>query len=151
MDANELFENGVYVNACNDFNTALTAADRLPASGSFIDMSGIDHAVFLVHLGTLDTATTLSVYQDTSATETASIKAVTGAEQAVLATDDNKWLTIEFNANQLDRANSFRYVTLVTSAGAGSNDYADVIFLGFHSKKKPITKPANHAYHVAVV
>ena len=146
-----LFENEVYCLKCNDFNTAVTAADRLPASGSFIDMSEYDHGVFLVAVGTLDTATTLAVYQDTSATETGSIKAVTNASQAVLATDDNKWLTIEFNTNQLDQDNDFRYVTLVSSGGAGSNDYLCVFFLGFKARKQPVSKESNYAYHVNVV
>lgn len=147
----ELFENNVYCVKCNSFGTAVAANDRLPASGSFIDMSGIDHGVFLIGVGSLDTAATLAVYQDTSATETGSIKAITGASQAVLDTDDNKWLTIEFDANQLDRANSFRYVTLVASAGAGSNDYYCVFFLGFRKNKRPVTQPTNYAYHVSVM
>lgn len=146
-----LFENEVACVKCNNFGTAITAADRLPASGSFIDMAGFDHAVFLVGVGAIDTATTLAVYQDTSATETASIKAVSGASQAVLATDDNKWLTIEFNANQMDQANDFRYVTLVSSGGAGSNDYLCVFFLGFKGSKQPISKNTNWAYHVSKV
>lgn len=146
-----LFENEVYVNKCNNFNTAYSAADRLPASGSFIDMQPYDHGVFLILMGTLDTATTFAVYQDTSATETASIKAVTSASQAVLATDDNKWLSIEFNTNQIDQDNDFRYVTLVPSAGAGSNDYVCVVFLGFKARKEPVSKESNYAYHVAVV
>lgn len=151
MVAGFLFENDVKVVACNNFNTAVTAADRIPASASFIDMEGIDHGVFLIHMGTLDTATTLAVYQDTSATETASIKAVTSATQDVLATDDNKWLSIEFNANQLDQADGFHYVTLVSSAGTGSNDYLDVFFLGFKNSKVPVSKATNYAYHVSVV
>lgn len=146
-----LFENEVYCLKCNSFNTAVAANDRLPASGSFIDMQSFDHGVFLIGVGTLNTAATLAVYQDTSATETGSIKAVTSASQAVADTDDNKWLTIEFNANQLDRANSFRYVTLTASAGAGSDDYYCVFFLGFKAREKPVTKPSNYAYHVSVV
>lgn len=146
-----LFENEVYCVKCNDFGTAVAAADRLPASGSFVDMSAFDHGVFLIAIGGEDTATTFQVYQDTSATETADIKVITGAAQAVLDTDDNKWLTIEFNANQLDRSNGFRYVTLVSSAGAGANDYYCVFFLGFKNKKQPVTQPTNYKYHVSVV
>lgn len=144
------FENDVYCVKCNNFNTAVAAADRLPASGSFIDMQGIDHGVFLIGVGTEDTATTFQVYQDTSATETANITTVASASQAVAADDDNKWLTIEFDAEDLDRANSFRYVTLVSSAGSGSNDYYCVFFLGFRNKKVPVTQPSGYAYHVSV-
>lgn len=146
-----LFENDVYVLKCNDFNTAVAAADRLPASGSFIDMAGIDHGVFLVGIGSLDTATTLAVYEDTSATETADIQAVTGASQAVLDTDDDKWMSIEFNANQISRDDGYRYVTLVSSAGAGGNDYFCVFFLGFKNRVQPVTQETDYAYHVSVV
>jgi len=76
---------------------------------------------------------------------------VTGASQLVAADDDNKWLTIEFNANQIDRTNGFRYVTLVSSAGAGGDDYLCVFFLGFKDRKQPVAKNASYAYHVAVV
>lgn len=147
----ELFENNVYCAKCNNFLTALSAADRLPASGSFIDMLGIDHGVFLIGMGTFTTSATWQVYQDTAATETAA-KVVTGASQAVVnSTDNNKWLTIEFDANQLDRGGGFRYVTLVPSAGTGGDDYAVVYFLGFRKSKRPVTQPANYAYHVAVM
>lgn len=146
-----LFENEVYCVKCNSFGTAVAANDRLPASGSFIDMAGFSHGVFLVGIGGEDTAATFAVYQDTSATETGSIKAVTSASQAILDTDDNKWFTIEFNANQIDQDNDFRYVTLSPSAGTGSNDYYCVFFLGFGAAKKPVTQPTNYAYHVSVV
>ncbi len=145
-----LFENDVYCVKCNNFNTAVAAADRLPASGSFIDMSQFQHGVFLVGIGTEDTAATFTVYQDTSATETGSIKAITSAAQLVADDADNKWFTIEFNAEAMDRDNDFRYVTLSPDAGAGANDYYCVFFLGFYARSRPVTQPANYAYHVAV-
>jgi hypothetical protein len=144
------FENEVFCQKCNNFMTAVAADARLPASGSFIDMAPFDHAVFLIGVGTEDTAATFQVKQDTSATETGSIKNVTGAAQLVADDDDNKWLTIEFDASQLDKANGFRYVTIVPSAGTGSNDYYCVFFLGFEARKEPVTQPANYAYHVSI-
>jgi hypothetical protein len=147
-----LFENDVVCTKCNSFLTALSDADYLPPSGSFIDMAGIDHGVFLIGLGTLDTTTTFTVKQDTSATVTGSITGLaTAAAQAVVDADDNKWLTIEFDANQLNRAGGFRYVTLKADGPAGSNDYACVFFLGFKNAKTPVTKATNYAYHVSVV
>lgn len=146
-----LFENEVTVVSCNDFGTACVDADYYPASASFIDMSGIEHGVFLVKLGGEDSAMTFAVYQDTSATATGSIAAVTSASQAAGTGDDNKFLTIEFNANQLNRAGGFRYVTLKQTGAAGSNDYCQVFFLGFGHRKQPVTKDAAWLYHVAVV
>ena len=147
---NFLFEGDVYCVKCNNFMTGTNAADRIPASVSFIDMKGIDHGVFLVGIGTEDTAATFQVYQDTSATETVGIKVLTSASQLIADDDDNKWFTIEFSAEKLDRANSFRYVTIVPSAGTG-NDYYCVFFLGFKTRSSPVTQPANYAYHVALV
>ena len=151
MNPGFLFENDVYCLKCNSFMTAVAANDRLPASGSFIDMAGFQHGVFLIGIGTEDTAATFTVYQDTSATETGSIKAITSAAQLIGATDDNKWATIEFNGSQLDQDNSFRYVTISPDAGTGGNDYYCVFFLGFKARDLPVTQPSNYAYHVSVV
>jgi len=144
------FENDVRVIKCNNFNTAVAAAARLPASGSFIDMANIKHGVFLVGIGTEDTAATFSVYQDTSATETGDIKVITSAAQLIAADDDDKWFTIEFDVEKIDRTNGFRYVTLSPDAGTGSNDYYCVFFLGFGNRRVPVTKATNYAYHVSV-
>ncbi len=151
MDGGFLFENDVYVQKCNNFGTAVAAADRLPASGSFIDMDQYDHGVFLIGIGAIDTATTLAVYEDTAATETADIQAISGVSQALAGDEDNKFLTIEFNVNQMDRTDGYRYVTLVSSGGAGSNDYLSVWFLGFKARKRPVTKHSDHVYHVSDV
>jgi hypothetical protein len=144
------FENDVYVLKCNAFNTAVAGGARLPASTAFIDMKGIEHGVFLVGIGTENDASTFQVYQDTSATETGSIKVVTGASQLVAADDDNKWFSIEFDAEDIDRANSYRYVTLSSSVGGAGDDYYCVFFLGFQTRSSPVTQAAGYAYHVAV-
>lgn len=147
-----LFENDVVCVKCNNFNTALSDGDYLPASGSFIDMADVDHGVFLIELGTLDSSTTFTVKQDTDSTVTGDVKGLTSAvAQVVPDTDDNKWLTLEFNANQLDRAGGFRYVTVKADGPAGGNDYACVTFLGFKNRKAPVAKAAGYAYHVSVV
>lgn len=139
------------VQKCNNFGTALADGDYLPASASFIDVSGLDRFAFVIGVGTLDTATTFAVFQDTSATATGSIKAITGASQVVAATDDNKWLTIEVTAANIDQDNSFRYVTLKASGPAGSNDFACVFFLGWNPRKAPVTQPSDYAYAVEVI
>ena len=51
-----LFENEVYCLKCNNFNTAVAGGDRMPASGSFIDMQSFNHGVFVIGVGTEDTA-----------------------------------------------------------------------------------------------
>jgi hypothetical protein len=111
-------------------------------------MDGIDHGVFLIHLGTLDSTVTFTVKQDTSATST-DLKAMnTAISQAVADANDNDWITLEFSANLLDRDGGFHYVTVVASGTGGSNDYADIIFLGFQNKKTPVSKETDYVYHV---
>lgn len=146
------FENEVYVYGCNDFGTALVDASRYPASASFIDMLPFEKGVFVIKLGAGNSTPTFRVYQDTSATETASIKAITNASQVITATDDNKWLTIEFAASALDRDNDFRYVTVVCDGGGGmgGDDYASIMFYGFGAREQPVAKDANYLYHVNV-
>jgi len=146
---NNLYEN-CYINCVNDFNTGLVDTTRYPASASFIDVGLFTHFAFLIHAGTLDTATTLAVYQDTSATETASIKAVSSATVTIGATDDNDWLSIEVEAAQLDLANDFRFVTLVCSNAAGGNDYADIVFIGWNNRHVPVTQESGYNTSVRV-
>lgn len=141
-------DDAVYINPCNNFNTAI-ADGVFPASGSFIDVSEFTHFAFLVKVGTLDSALTLQVHQDTSATQTASVKDVTGATLVVAANDDDELKSIEVEAARLDVANNFRYVTLDVTGAAGSNDYLDILFLGWDARREPVVQPA--AYSEAVV
>lgn len=120
--------------------TAL-AAQVYPASGSFEDMNGYRRVRFVVCVGALDTALTLQVKQDTSATQTGSIKNITGATVTVGTTDDNKDFVIEVDASQLDTNNGFRYVTLDV-AGPTGNDYAAIAVEKILSTNQPVTQPA---------
>lgn len=139
----------LYVNKANDFNTAITDG-VFPASGSFYDVSEFTHFAFLIFAGTLDSALTCQVKQDTSATQTASVKNLTSATATIGATDDNKWRTIEFEVARLDIANNFRYVTLDVSGAAGSNDYLCIIAVGWDARRQPVTQPANYLEAVLV-
>jgi hypothetical protein len=139
-----------YVNPCNNFNTAI-ADGNFPASTAYIDTTNYTHFAFKVRAGTLDSALTLQVKQDTSATETASIKNVTGATVTVGAGDDNELFLIEVETSQLDIANSFRYVTLAVSGAAGGNDYADILFEGWNARHRTVTQPATYPAANAVL
>lgn len=142
------FSEDIYVQPANNFNTAITDGN-FPASASYIDVSQFERFVFTIRAGTLDSALTCQVKQDTSATETANIKNVTGAVVVVGATDDNEIVTIEVETNHLDSNNDFRYVTLAVSGAGGANDYLDVQFIGLNPDVKPVTQPA--AYSQAVI
>ena len=145
---NNVYEN-VYVNKVNNLATAI-ADGNFPASVSYIDVADFTHFAFLIEAGSLDSALTCQVRQDTSATETASIKDVTGAVTIVGTGDDNEWMVIEVESAKLDIANGFRYVTLAVSGAAGGNDYLCITFLGFPMRHMPATQPAGFSAHVLV-
>lgn len=128
--------------------TALSDATYYPASASFIDVSGYERFAFLVGLDTVVNPD-FAIYQDISATATASIKAVTGAAKTDIVTaDDDKWFTIEVEVDELDGANGFRYVTLKTANITGGSDNACIIFLAWGARHEPVTQPAG--YYAAV-
>jgi hypothetical protein len=135
------FINNHYVLKANNFNTAIVDGN-FPASTAYIDVSEFERFVFLVHAGTLNSALTLQVEQDTSATETASIKVVTGATDIVGTSDDDDVFMIEVETARLDIANGFRYVTLDVAGAGGGDDYLDIIFIGVNPRREPVTQPA---------
>lgn len=140
MTGNEFTVNNLFALA-NNMGTAIVDG-VFPASGSFFDAADYPWIMFIVRVGTLDSVLTLQVHQDTSATQTASVKDITGATLTVAADDDNELKVIEVQASQLDIANAFRYVTLDITGAAGSNDFLDIMVVGRHARHKPVTQPA---------
>lgn len=126
---------------------------RWPASTGFIDVSGFDRVCFMVYLAGLADALTFTVKADTSATETANIATVTGAAKTLSASDDGKWISIEFSAADVAALNtstlSYRYVTLVVSGVSGSN-YGVIVCHLWRGSDLAVTQPANYAYGVIV-
>jgi hypothetical protein len=116
------------------------AAGNYPASGSYIDVSGFSSFGFFLFGGALDSALTLTVYQDTSATQTADIKVITSATETFAGDDDDKWCAIEVETAKLDSNSDFRYVTLTVAGATGSNDYGAIVFFGIPAVKPP-TQP----------
>lgn len=142
------FNFGLFVQKCNDFMTAMVAATNYPST--FIDVSNFERVVFLVELGTTDSAMDFQVKQDKTETASADIKNVTGAVKSFLDTDDNKWATIEVETAKLDIANGFHYVTLNNAGAAGGNDYACITVFGVNPRHQPPTQPANYIEAVIV-
>lgn len=143
------FSEELYLAPANNFNTAISDGN-FPASASYIDVAQFEKFVFQIRAGTLDSALTCQVKQDTSPTETAGIKNITGATVTVGATDDNKLFTIEVEVRKLDINNGFRYVTLAVSGAAGGNDYLSINFIGINPDVIPVTQPATYASAVIV-
>lgn len=134
----------------NNFNTGLVDG-KFPASGSFENVSDYTHFAFAIFLGTLDSALTAQVQQDTSATQTGSIKAITGAVATLAATDDDKWATIEVETAKLDIQNSFHFVTLDITGAAGGNDYAAIVFMAWNARHAPVTQVANYDQAIEIM
>lgn len=130
---------------CLQLNTEVAISTaNYPTSTSYIDVSGYRRFGFLIGVGALDSAMTFQVKQDTSATETASIKNITGATVTTGtsgAGGDNYTYFIECDASALDENNAFRYVTLAAS-GASGNDYASIFFLAWNGTEVPVSQAA---------
>jgi hypothetical protein len=146
MGFRRTFSEQVYMQFCNEFGTALVDG-KFPTT--YISMSEFEFGVFVVKLGTLDSAIDVQVYQAKTAAG-GSAKVLTGAAKTdILATDDGYYMTIEFRTSQLDIANDFAFVSLDVASAAGSNDYADIIFLGLGARREPVDQP--DAYYDAIV
>lgn len=144
---NELF---VERNKISVFNVEDALTDTVfPASASFIDAGKYSRVAFVVALGAVTDALTFQVKQDTSATQTANIKNVTGAVQVCVTTDDDKFLVIEVDSSVLDTDNSFRYVTLAVS-GVLSNNYAAIIAVQY-GDKMPVSQGTLGTDYVGLV
>ena len=124
----------------------------LPASGSFIDASYFKNFGFVIQLDTCTDPMVFTVFQDTSATATGSIKAVTGLTQTVVATTDNgKFAIIEGDDAKLDSGNGFKFITLkVTGVVAGTNKVG-VNFHAWNLRSLPAVQPTAFAYKVVSV
>jgi hypothetical protein len=138
----------MYLQPINPPDDTLSDA-KYPVSGSFIDVSQYTFFAFLVHCGDNWGTPVLQVQQDTSATQTASIKAITGATFTGVAADDDKLQTIEVEVARLDIGNSFRYVTLDVSSSAAEE--ASILFMAWGARHLPVTQPATYNNKIIVV
>ncbi len=138
---NEFAKNN-YFTSLNNFNTAIVDG-KFPVSGSFIPAQPYLWFLFIVRAGTLDSALTVQLQQDTGVTQTASIKAITGAVVTVGAGDDDELFYIEIKVRDaLDIGNDFSHLTLDITGAAGGNDYLDILYVGRQAKTMPVTQPA---------
>ena len=123
--------------------TAIADTTYYPLSGSFIDTRGFEMCTFHIQAGALDTALTFQVRQDTSATVTASVKALTDALEVVGTGDDGEDFLVEFETKKLDTANGFVFVSLYATGGSGSNDYAAIQCYLWNARDLPVTQGSN--------
>jgi hypothetical protein len=141
MDINQLFTEATLIKQLNVEDAVAVA--KYPASTAFIDVSDLKSFVFLIGAGALTSELTFQVEQDTSATQTASVKNVTDADVVIPANGDDKWYTIEVKTDQLDKDGAFHYVTLKATGAAGADDFACIYFFGLNPGKMPVTQGAD--------
>jgi hypothetical protein len=127
------------------------AVAKYPASTGFQSVVGYESVVVEIMAHDLTSAITLQVQQDTSATQTAGIKNLTGAVVTVPADGDDKIYTIEFQVNELDINNGYKYITIDASGAAGSDDYLTIQIILRNPTKMPVTQDASVAQMVNVV
>lgn len=129
------------VTLVTNFGTAIVDG-KFPASGSFVAAQPYPWWTFLIRVGALNSALTVQLQQDTSATQTASIKNVTSAVRTIAADDDNELHYIEFEVKAALDLAGFTHFTLDITGAAGGDDFLDIILLGHHAKTAPVTQAA---------
>lgn len=122
---------------------AVVAATYYPASTAFFDCARYEKIGVLAVIGaTFNSATTLQLRQDKSATATAALKDVTNAVITIAGAGmPGKFFYMEVRTDQLDINNGFRYVTLLATGPAGGDDLATILLFGINPDKIPT------AYH----
>ena len=137
------YENIKVVRAQTNPETAIADTTYYPASGSFIDVRGFEMCTFHIQVGAITTATTFQVRQDTSATVTASVKALTDALEVVGTGDDGEDFLVEFETKKLDTANGFNFVSLYSTGASGADDFAAIQCYLQNARDLPVTQGSN--------
>ena len=144
------FAKNTRIESLNAIGTAIVDG-KFPVSGSFISVEPFPWHAFVVTVGTLNSALTIQLQQDTGATQTASIKNVASAVLAVGATDDADVFILEIEAmSALDLA-GFTHITLDITGAAGGDDFLSIVHYGRWAKIAPVTQPATTLGNIVVV
>lgn len=134
-----LANNMLVVRGNTNCETALSGVSALPASGSFIDISGYEYVHIIVHLGTIHSS-------DSPVFEPKCSDAVNGTLDRIDSTlaitpatnDDGEFLhwTIKVDTLPIDH----HYLAVATSGTLTNGSYADAIFLLDGARHKPVTQ-----------
>jgi hypothetical protein len=137
------FADNTYVLPLNEEDAVANNA-YFPASGSFVDVTGYARFAYILSAGAIDNADTFlfTVYQDKSATATASIAVITGALHSFAGTDDDTQAVIEVETAKLTLDSTFRYVT-IRATGVTGSDYCAITFLGLQPRSAPVSQESS--------
>lgn len=109
--------------------TALSGVSALPASGSFIDVSGYTFVHVLIHLGTIHTSDSPAFQLKVAEAANGTLDVLDATNLGITPTtsDDGQILYIGLNTENLPAGHN--YVAVAVSGTLTNGSYADVLFL----------------------
>lgn len=131
--------------------TAMSGVSALPASGSYIDVSGYEFVHIIAHLGTLHASDTpvLTPKVADSASGTLDVIDSTLAHTCNVTTDDGKFVVWSIEVRKL--ALDHHFIALALSGTLTNGSYVDVVFL-LENGSQPVSQttaqvPSANQYH----
>lgn len=119
--------------------TALSGVAALPASGSFIDVSGYEYVHVIVHLGTIHGSDTPVFTLKCSDAANGTLDVIDSSLAITPAVnDDGEFLHWTLKVDTLPA--DHRFVALAVSGTLTNGSYADVIFLLDGARHAPVTQ-----------
>jgi len=119
--------------------TALSGVSALPASGSFIDVSGYEYVHVIVHLGTIHASDTPTFALKCAEAANGTLDVIDSSLAITPAVDDDgEFLHWTLKVDTLPADHHF--VALAVSGTLTNGSYADVIFLLDGARHKPVTQ-----------
>jgi hypothetical protein len=143
MESMVLAEKMKVVRANANCETALSGLSALPASGSFVDVSGFEVAHIIVHLGTVHTSDSPVFTPKCSDAANGTLDVIDSslAKTPDPDADDGQFLVWSIQVNKLALDHHFLAVALSGTLTNGS--YADVIFL-LEGGSEPVSQSATY-------
>lgn len=126
--------------------TALSGVSALPASGSYIDVTGYEYVSCVVHLGTIDASDTPSFAVKCSDSTSGTLDSISSTLSTTPAVnDDGQLLVFEFPVEVLPTDHHF--VALATSGTLTNGSYADALFFLHGARHCPVSISQMEAAH----
>ncbi len=139
--SNQLTNTYKIVRGNTNCETALSGVTSLPASGSFIDVSGYQYVHCLIHLGTLHASDSPSFQLKVSDSASGTLDVLDATNLAKtpdVNADDGQIIYIGLDTDNLPA--DHHYVALEVSGTLTNGSYADVIFLLGPARHQPVTQ-----------
>jgi hypothetical protein len=142
MYSGEIFANRFkIVNGSATLGAQLATATKLPASGSFVDVSGCERVHILARLGTVHTsdAPVLEPKCANAANGTPAAIDTAALSHTAANDDDTEWVTWTIEVRKLPAG--YHYLLVDVTGGVTNGSYANVVFL-LEERPFPVTQIA---------